>query len=658
MTDVAHDADGNLYVTGNFGGGNIVDLDPGSSTFSMSYFPNGGKKTIFLASYDSTGSFRWAQRIGGRDATLPTYGYYAYLDVTNDGRVFISGHMFGKFYFDLNDTNVTRYTSTGPDLYVATYDNNGGFIDAKIIGGDAEVTIGNVETGNRKSVFLGGSAGGGSSGPNATDFDPDSGMVIYKSSFGNPFILKLDSNLNYQWVSLFEGGPPAPSTNKNLIEDTKFDPSTGELFVTGLFTTYLDLDPDTNITINFLSKGVNDAFLARLDSSGHYISGNVLASSESEIIHSIDIDSAGFLFIGGLFEDSLDFDLDPVNVEFRIGKSNGDPFLAKYDKNFNLIFVNHYPETLAGYVLEIEAFSNKMFFTGVVSDTLDLNPDSGTYYLLSNGYYDVMLVRTDGCKSYISQSSASICQGDTFLFPSGNLATNPGIDSFLLVTFDGCDSLILTELTVNSKYSFSDSTSICSGSSFQFPDGTSTNVPKTHKSYLISKSGCDSNITITVDTNGIETSIIQNGNTLTSKAINIKYQWLNCDSGYTRVIGETGREYIATMNGKYAVLVSDSICSDTSLCLEVTGVGILNPSKVPGIIVYPNPSDGFVNIVVQQPDFQGIVNITNSFGSVIAEIDLKSGKNTVDLSSYSPGIYFLLIFGDTEKFPHQKLILK
>jgi hypothetical protein len=52
------------------------------------------------------------------------------------------------------------------------------------------------------------------------------------------------------------------------------------------------------------------------------------------------------------------------------------------------------------------------------------------------------------------------------------------------------------------------------------------------------------------------------------------YRWLNCNSGYAFIPGETAQTFTPTINGSYAVEVTLNSCSDTSACVLFSSVSI------------------------------------------------------------------------------------
>lgn len=137
-----------------------------------------------------------------------------------------------------------------------------------------------------------------------------------------------------------------------------------------------------------------------------------------------------------------------------------------------------------------------------------------------------------------------------------------------------------------------------------------------------------------VTVNGIDNSTTLNGTTITANGNGLSYQWIDCATN-DPIAGETNQSYTPTVTGDYAVIVSDSLCTDTSACtlVDFTGLTELNSHLVN---IYPNPSNGLFKV-----DFEGQIDqliLIDAIGRQIElPIDLQSGM--VDGSTLSSGKY-------------------
>ena len=125
----------------------------------------------------------------------------------------------------------------------------------------------------------------------------------------------------------------------------------------------------------------------------------------------------------------------------------------------------------------------------------------GTSIYTSSGLYYDTLINSNGCDSVvfskvtmtsadIDTNTFSICIGDS-LFAGGSYQDSSGtfIDSFL--TTGGCDSIIVTDLTVSDSYVASTRVLICDGDSV-YIGGAFQTIPRIYYDTTISPTGCDS----------------------------------------------------------------------------------------------------------------------------------------------------------------------
>ncbi|PXY44340.1 T9SS type A sorting domain-containing protein, partial [Flavobacterium hydrophilum] len=151
---------------------------------------------------------------------------------------------------------------------------------------------------------------------------------------------------------------------------------------------------------------------------------------------------------------------------------------------------------------------------------------------------------------------------------------------------------------------------------------------------------------------------LDNGATLTSGVITAtqtgaSYQWIQCPA--TILVGENGQSYTPTAIGSYAVVITIGACSTLSSCIPVTSLANTDFEEKSKFVIYPNPSKGIVNI---QSDHDADLNITNQLGQTIKTAKVTSDiVNTINLESYSDGVYFITEKKGSKLITH-KLILK
>jgi len=139
---------------------------------------------------------------------------------------------------------------------------------------------------------------------------------------------------------------------------------------------------------------------------------------------------------------------------------------------------------------------------------------------------------------------------------------------------------------------------------------------------------------------GIDVSVSQVGTQLTASAAGMQYQWVDCDSNYTIIPGATNNTFTPTVTGNYAVIVSDSMCSDTSTCYLVDYTGV-QEQQLSNLKIYPNPSNnGVFNVQVDGTIVK--LEVIDLTGRVIA-VPVQTSAGVVDASTLMNGNYFLRV---------------
>ena len=134
---------------------------------------------------------------------------------------------------------------------------------------------------------------------------------------------------------------------------------------------------------------------------------------------------------------------------------------------------------------------------------------------------------------------------------------------------------------------------------------------------LLDDFGCQKQDTVTIYVNTVNSTTSVNGNVLSATQSGASYQWINCDNNFVAIVGETNQTFTANANGNYAVQVVENGCVDTSSCIGVTGIGILENSFGENFIVFPNPTNGNLSI-----------ELGNTYENVFAKIFTLKGQKT------------------------------
>jgi len=159
-------------------------------------------------------------------------------------------------------------------------------------------------------------------------------------------------------------------------------------------------------------------------------------------------------------------------------------------------------------------------------------------------------------------------------------------------------------------------------------------------------STCENTDTVVVTGLALPDATVSNGGLTLNAQPGLSYQWVNCDSSFAHVIGETNQAFTPTITGNYAVIVDNGSCSDTSICENVIVNGI---ETVPTyeLSIYPNPSSGLFNIQFGSNDEVETIQVVDATGRLVKLISA-SNKSTVivNIMDEAAGLYFVVINGN------------
>ena len=303
---------------------------------------------------------------------------------------------------------------------------------------------------------------------------------------------------------------------------------------------------------------------------------------------------------------------------------------------------------------EIDSFtvcsgSSFVFPDGTTYDSITSSTEYTSNFLKTNGCDSIIVTRISVIPSYFESESVTLCSGSSYTFPDGTTQTDitsSQIHTSNLISANSCDSIIETEIIILPVYDILETVSVCEGDDYTFPDGTTAdNIISSisHTSSFISSGGCDSIITTEVEVITVDVSVMKDGNTLTANASGVDYQWLDCNSGNVSISGEISQSLIASQAGSYAVQITESLCTSTSDCYEIAMTEIDENNMNQEFRAYPNPTKD--NITIFMGGFSQYINVSvlDMQGQIVLEQIVENGEDAIhlDLQDLKNGMYMI-----------------
>lgn len=258
----------------------IVGGFQGTADFAgMAKASVGGSSDIFLASLASDGKLRWVKTFGD-DKSQNAYSIAA--DGTSN--VYLMANGYGPIDFGGGTGNASAVGTT----FVASFDADGNFrwnISISPTGTWGSVTGHGIAADSAGNVFLTGYLGG------TVNFG---GGPLLGSGM---FAASLDTQGKYRWAKTFgDGQGSALTRGRGIATD-----ASGNVFMTGSAESVIDFGGGA-----LACAGTPSVFAASLDTNGKYRWGNVYGNSKSHG-WSIAAGANGRVYLGGIFNGQIAF---------------------------------------------------------------------------------------------------------------------------------------------------------------------------------------------------------------------------------------------------------------------------------------------------------------------------------------------------------------
>ncbi|MBI3235656.1 MAG: T9SS type A sorting domain-containing protein, partial [Bacteroidetes bacterium] len=270
-------------------------------------------------------------------------------------------------------------------------------------------------------------------------------------------------------------------------------------------------------------------------------------------------------------------------------------------------------------------FRNKVYF------------NSGTYYdsLQSTGGCDSVVVLNLKVNSkFFTSFKVEICEGSDYLF-GGRSYAKAGTYRDSSMNVGGCDSVTEMVLIVNPSNFVNATAVICYGETYTFGTLNLTKPGSFHITFS-NINGCDSMVELKLIVNPLPATpvITYNGTQLSSSAASA-YQWyLN-----NNVLADDSEQTITPIqNGSYTVEVTDSNgCKNISAPFTFNGINSITIDQ--RITIFPNPTTGEINIIYAPYMKVSVLYITDMNGKLIKK--LIPGVNRFTIEELASGMYLL-----------------
>jgi hypothetical protein len=614
-TAISINSAGFIAIAGYFSG--TVDFNP--DTAATYWLTAKGGQDIFTVVLDSTGQFLWAATQGGNgaDAALAVF-------IDDNNSVYNAGYFEGTSDFNPDTNAVFNITSQDDFDGFVTKLQNGTLVWAKTLTNNKDIEIRNIEIAQNK-LFISGVT------ESTTDFNPDAGTYQLTSKGGTDvFIACYDTLMQLQWAQIY-GGTLADVCNKMKIYHNC-------VYATGYFRGSVSFNPDTINVPPVTSAGLTDIFILKLDTAGNFVWATCIGDTLWDESYGIDVDTSGRVITTGSFRGNTDFN-PGTGVNKLASPQSAAIYVLVLDSNANYIWSLQAGGTdqERGLSVAVDANCNVNvagYFNGLVYFDQPLN---GLHF--AQGYQDAFLAQYAFCQTSTTYDTVTAC--NSFILQGGNVIyTASGTYTETLKTADGCDSIIVLQLTINNNAVATDSIFACKP--ITWIDGNIYSSSNNTASFVLSgaaDNGCDSVIYLALELQPINVAISFINDTLFTADTIASIQWFICDSTWQAIANATANYFTPSSNGNYAAVFTNGNCVDSSICMPIQLSGVFN-YDTPQFSVYPNPaSNQGINITLANSNQKATLQVYNNQGLLCAQYNMDNKLHISLMLPDAKGLY-------------------
>ena len=321
--DIAVDAAGNSYVTGDFSGSATFGAGEANETTLTS----DGVVDIYIAKYDNAGLLQWAKRAGGSELNQ---GFTITLDAA--GNSYVAGFFEGTATFGPGEANATSMTSTGSrDIFIAKYNDSGLLQWAKQAGGriSNDHATGIIADADQNCYLTG-------FYNDSTTFGPGEANEVELTSSGSfdIYVAKYIPDGLLQWAKIAGGA------GFDIGSGISLD-AAGNFYITGFFQDAAIFGSGETNETTLTGTDHNDVYIAKYDANGALQWAKSATGAGLDESLGIFTDAAGNSVITGYFEASLTFGAGETNEMTIASTDLQDVFIARFDANGMLQWAAH-----------------------------------------------------------------------------------------------------------------------------------------------------------------------------------------------------------------------------------------------------------------------------------------------------------------------------
>lgn len=588
---IAADAFDNVIVTGyTSSASNIATTGSFQDTLNGVY-------DVFVVKFNPAGVRQWATYFGG-----PNLDRSSGVVLDSTGNIYITGSTFSTVNFATAGSHQSTYGGGIDDAFLAKFSSAGVLTWATYFGGTEHDFAQGICI---KNGFV--SIAGHTESTNA--MATPSAYQNFLNGVFDGFAAKFDLDGVLQWSTYYGGAgldECASVTSDNA----------GNIFITGFTQSTSDIATTTAHQPSF-GGGANDAFLAKLNSSGSSLLwGTYYGGTNADDGYSINCDASGNIYLAGTTA-STNAISTPLSFQPAMGSAN-DAYLAKFTPSGSRIWGTYFGGNDVDYIFSLVADKSQLFFAGMTQSSNNI-ASTGAYHetIIGTGVYDAFLAKfdTSGARNW------------------GTYFGGSNSDEFHSVYLDSKKNILVSGFT-----SSPDSISTSGSHQPVFSSGNDAFIARF----------CQPPVPL-ITANGPVSYCEGDSVILTADSGYVSYLWSDSTTGVSTFVPSaatagTYTYFVTATDSNNCSGVSASVSVVVNICQSVN-----DESEKLSLNVFPNPVQSELNILV----FTSVsgqelsIELFSADGKKVfsAKDNLKNNSSLkkIDVSRFAPGLYEIKI---------------
>ena len=388
----------------------------------------------------------WAKSFVAPNAFGYAQAYNNNITPLSNGDLIVVGTFKDTIDFDPAAATTAMLSSpTDYNVHITRLNSNGDFVWTKMLDGDNEVFISNLQTDANGNYYMNGFFKG------TCDFNPDPLVANNLTSSGDKdvFLCKWNSSGVFQWVRQFG------NAGSNISYDMATD-AAGSCYLAVMYVDSIDADPGVAQSY-YLSNGLQDALMVKVSTSGTLLNAYSIGGAFVDVIRDFKVLPGNELLVTGSVLGTVD--LDPGVGTFPVTVLPGTQagFILKLNAQGAFTWAKVLQPQNGGSLSRVESIdtdqNGNIYLSGVNQGAVDFNPDNQAVHLISsvNGTMDAYMMKLNSAGQFLwahsfganfsdyLNSVTVMNDGRCFIFGeySGQIDLDPDSVNTMLITSPG-----------------------------------------------------------------------------------------------------------------------------------------------------------------------------------------------------------------------------